>query len=313
MEEQALQTAETPQQATSSELEQPLNQSEIIHIEDLQEMIQGEIMDLQALIGTIDPEQQDEYSALISQLQNSNNILTAALAKPTSANLRSARGVLRNNAYNAAAMETADLSDDIKPKEPLLDCSTPPANQLSDAATQILQNVQTKMQSNIQGDDTFKQRAEEIVFNNGTMNLNDEFLQNIILTNALKALPYEQFETLNNMAKGDLSLGNLKKINNNFAMEGLISVESLNGACHAASCHRSNNIYAQQIIAVNSIASAIQFGQMLAHEYMAQAIEQQKQNGVNFTPETKIIEPHLAGTVAPEPAISAHLALPNHN
>jgi hypothetical protein len=312
MEEQALQTAETPPQAANSELEQPLNQSEIIQIEDLQEMIRGEIMDLQALIGRIDPEQQDEYSALISQLQNSNNILTAALAKPTSANLRSARGVLRNNAYNAAAMETADLSDDIQPKEPLLDCSTPPANQLSDAATQILQNVQSKMQSNIQSDDILKQHAETIVINNGTMKPNDELLENLILINALKSLPYDQFETLNDMAHGDLSLGNLKKINNNFASEGLISVESLNGACHAASCHHSNNIYAQQIIAVSSFANAMQMGQMLAYEYMEQAMQKQKQNGVSFTPETKVIDAAINGRVAPEP-ISAHLALANHN
>jgi hypothetical protein len=311
MEEQALQTAETPPQAISSELEQPFSQEEINQIRELQEMMLGQIDALQALIATVDtPEARDEYSELISELQSFNGFLTVALNNPTPKNIKTARAA--KNAYNAAAMELAILRDDIQPKEPLLDCSTPPANQLSDAATKILQNVQSKMQSNIQSDDILKQHAETIVINNGATNPNDEFLQNIIFINALKSLPYDQIKTLNDMAHGDLSLGNLKKINNNFASEGLVSVESLNGACHAASCHHSNNIYAQQIIAVSSFANALQVGQMLAHEYMAQALQKQKQNGVSFTPETKVIDAAINGRVAPEP-ISAHLALANHN
>jgi hypothetical protein len=299
------QQPEQSQQTTANDNEQPFSQSEIEQIQEAQDINQGQIDALQALIATVDtPEARDEYSALISQLKSNNGVLATAVANPIPENRKKARGVLKG-ANNAAAMELGYLGDDIKPKEEI-DCAKPPINQLSDAATQILQNVQNNMQGNIQSDDFLKKHAESIVFNSGTIKSNDELMENLIFINAIKSLPTEQKNTLESMTinmKDGFSLNNIKKINNNFASEGLISVPSLNEACHAEKCHHSNdNSYTKQIIAVNSIASAMQLGQILTHEYMEQALQQQKQNGVSFTPETKIMEPkhqtHNCGRVA---------------
>ncbi len=286
--------------------------NEIEQMEIMQGMLQGEIAAMQALIDQIDPSERDEYQSIISQLQSGNVILGAAIAKPTSRNINSARGVMKHNAYNVAATELAILSDD-KHQNPqdLTPYSQSNPDNLSDAAFHILQTSQVNMERKINADEAIFQHADVILSQYGSAKLDDALLDEMMIMNALQALPYEHRKVISTISNGDSSPARLNKMIDGFVSGGLVSVECLNNACEAIADERiKDDGYARQIVAVASMVTALQVGKILVAEYMELEIRKQRSKSVanggsdDFHPQTIISDIQPQGQLAKPPLLA---------
>ncbi len=290
--------------------EPPLSEAEMQQMQSMQGMLQGEIAEMQALLDKIDPEQRDEYQGIIAQLQSGNATLSAAISKPTPRNINAARGVLKNNAYNAASLEGAILTDDIANKVPQ-QAAEPQHDYLSDSAFQLLQTTQVNMERKIGADDILFQHADAVLEKNGAVQngvgrLDDAMLEEMLMLNALQALPYEHRKVISAMSGGDSSPARLAKTIDGFISEGLVSVQCLNEACAVvADASITDDLYARQIIAVSSMVTALQVGKMLVSEYMELELRKQQNAGIDFVPKTSIATNSMiqAGLTAEPPAL----------
>jgi hypothetical protein len=196
----------------------------------------------------LDPDAADDVHGLISQLRGVR------------------RGTPVRALINQAHTEIANLSDEIAIHSSEVSQNV---THLSPEAKEMLDTAEHQIHSRVMNNKALFILADELAEYN--IPLQGSIAEQLLIAEAIAALSQEQRTTVLSLTNGDISAQRITQILAYYGEEELTSVASVNHACsvmHDPHCTETD--HAQKILAVASLAIALEVGREIVNEHIAQ-------------------------------------------